>query len=113
MTEIHKSGPVAVLTMQGKLVLGASSNEFRATVEELLKTGNQLFVLNLKDVPYADSAGIGALAYNFSNVKAAGGQIAVAEVQPAVRDVMEVTNLSSLIPMFATEIEAVRSLSMN
>jgi len=37
----------------------------------------------------------------------------VAEVQPAVRDVMEVTNLSSLIPMFATEIEAVRSLSMN
>ena len=99
--------------MQGKLVLGASSNEFRSTMEGLLKDGNQLFVLNLKDVPYADSAGIGVLAYNFSNVKAAGGRIAVAEVQQAVRDVMEVTNLSALIPMFATETEAVRSLYRN
>lgn len=99
--------------MQGKLVLGAPSNEFRSAVEELLKGGNQLFVLNLKEVPYADSAGIGALAFNFSNVRAAGGRFAVAEVQPAVRDVMDVTNLSALIPMYATEVEAVRSLSMN
>jgi anti-sigma B factor antagonist len=113
LTEVHQDGSVSVLSVEGKLVLGAPSNAFRAMVEDLLKAGNQRIVMNFRGVPYADSAGIGALAYNFSNIKAAGGQLAVAEVQPAVLDVMDVTRLSDLIPLFATEKEAVNSLGAN
>jgi len=94
-------------------VLGAPSNDFRTTIADLLKAGNQHIVLNFKGVPYADSAGIGALAYNFSNIKAAGGRLVVAEAQQAVREVMDVTRLSQLIPMFATEQEAVSSFGAN
>jgi len=112
-SQLHQSGPVSILALQGKLVLGASSNEFRSTIAELLKAGNHLIVLNFRGVPYADSAGIGALAFNFSNIKAAGGRLVVAEAQEAVREVMEVTRLSQLIPMFATEHEAVSSLDSN
>ncbi|HKD05542.1 MAG TPA: STAS domain-containing protein [Bryobacteraceae bacterium] len=112
-TEVHQDGAVSVLSVEGKLVMGAPSNAFRATVEDLLKAGNQRIVVNFRGVPYADSAGIGALAYNFSNTKAAGGRLALAEVQPAVLDVMDVTRLSDLIPMFETEKEAVKSLGAN
>lgn len=100
-----------VLALEGKLVLGAAANEFRSTIEDLLKAGNQRIVLNFAGVPYADSAGIGALAFNFSNIKAAGGIVAVAEAQVAIRDVMDMTRLSQLIPMFATEKEAVQSIA--
>ncbi len=112
-TQLHQSGSVWVLALQGKLVLGTSSNEFRSTIAELLKAGNQLIVLNFSGVPYADSAGIGALAFNFSNIKAAGGRLVVAEAQQAVREVMDVTRLSQLIPMFATEQEAISSFGAN
>jgi anti-anti-sigma factor len=112
-TQIYQSGPVSVLTLEGKLVLGTPANDFRSTIAELLKAGNQRIVLNFRGVPYADSAGIGALAYNFSHIKAAGGRLVVAEVQEAVREVMDVTRLSQLIPMFATEQEAVSSLGAN
>jgi anti-anti-sigma factor len=108
-TQIHREGAVSVLALEGKLVLGAPSNEFRSTVEDLLKAGNQQIVFNFAGVPYADSAGIGALAYSFSNVKAAGGRVVMAEAQQAVREVMDTTKLSELIPIFATEQEAVRS----
>ena len=94
-------------------MLGTASNAFRSTIAELLRAGNQRIVLNFKGVPYADSAGIGALAYNFSNIRAAGGRLVVAEAQQAVREVMDVTRLSELIPMFATEQEAVRSFGPN
>ncbi len=109
-TQVSQDGRVWVLALQGKLVLGASSNEFRNTVADLLKAGNQRIVLNFREVPYADSAGIGALAVNFSTVKAAGGSLAMAEAQQAVRDVMDLTRLSQLIPIFESEQEAVSSL---
>lgn len=109
--QAYEDGRVWVLALQGRLVLGASSNEFRSTVADLLKGGNQRIVLNFKDVSYADSAGIGALAVNFSNVKAAGGLLAMAEASQSVRDVMDLTRLSQLIPIFDSEQDAVRSLA--
>lgn len=112
-TQIHHDGSVSVLSLEGKLVLGTPSNTFRSKIEDLLKAGNQRIVLNFKGVPYADSAGIGALAFNFSNIKAAGGRLVVAEAQQAIREVMDITRLSQLIPMFATEQEAVSSFGAN
>src|SRR5665213_543808 len=112
-TEVHQSGSVSILALEGKLVLGAPSNLFRSSVDDLLKAGNHKIVLNFKGVPYADSAGIGALAFNFSNIKAAGGSLVVAEAQQAVRELLDLTRLSQLIPMFATEQEAITSLGPN
>jgi anti-anti-sigma factor len=110
-TQVRQDGSVLVLALHGKLVLGESSNVFRAAIEQLLKAGIQRIVLNFSGVPYADSAGIGALAVNFSTVKAAGGTLAMAEAPKAVADVMELTRLSQLIPLYASEQEAVRSLA--
>ena len=110
-TQVHQDGSVSVLCVQGKLILGEASNAFRSAVEEILKSGNQRIVVNFQDVPYADSAGVGALAVNFSNVRAAGGSLALAGTQKAVRDVLELTRLTDLIPLYDNEGEAVRSMA--
>ena len=110
---IHQAGPVSILCIEGKLILGDPATAFREAVEEMLKAGNQRIVLNFSGVPYADSSGVGALAVNFSNVKAAGGSLAVAAVQQAVRDVMELTRLTDLIPFFESEQEAIQSFGLN
>jgi anti-anti-sigma factor len=110
-TQINQAGSVPVISVEGKLVLGEAANMFREAVDQLLKAGNQSIVLNFAGVTFADSAGLGALAVNFSNVKAAGGRLAMAETPPSVRALMDLTKLSSLIPLFASEQEAVSSLS--
>jgi anti-sigma B factor antagonist len=109
-TTISQAGPISVLSVQGKLVLGDSARAFRDAVDELLKAGNQQIVINLSGVPFADSAGLGAIAVNFSSVKTAGGRLAMAETQPAVRYLMELTKLTTLIPLYSSEQEAVSSL---
>ena len=110
-TQIHDSGKAAVLSLGGKLVLGPSATSFREAVEEILKSGQQNIVVNAAELSYADSAGVGALALNFSKVKAAGGTLAVVAPQKTLVDLMDLTRLSSLIPVFGTEQEAVASLA--
>jgi anti-sigma B factor antagonist len=110
-SEVHQSGPVSILSLQGRLVLGQAANGFRSAVTDMLNAGNRRIVLNFAGVPYADSAGVGALAVSFSNIKAAGGLLAIAETQQVVRDVLELTGLTRVIPLFDSEPQAIDSLT--
>ena len=111
--EVHHSGPVSILALHGRLVLGQAATGFRSAVTEMLNAGNRRIVLNFGGVPYVDSAGVGALAVSFSNIKAAGGFLAIAETQQVVRDVLELTGLTRIIPLFDSEPQAIDSLSVN
>jgi anti-sigma B factor antagonist len=113
MEFIEAQGPVSVLSLQGRLVLGNPANGLRTAVTRMLDSGQRNIVLNFAGVPYADSAGVGAVAVSFSNIKAAGGRLAIAETQQEVRDVLELTGLSRMIPLFDSEPQAVNSLSTN
>ncbi len=112
-TKVRQDGQVSVLCVEGRLVLGDSAAAFRGAVDKMLREGNHRIVLNFEDVPYADSAGVGAIAVNFSSVRAAGGSLALAGTQKAVRDVLDMTRLSDLIPLFDSEQEAVQSMAQN
>lgn len=90
-------------------MLGEPAASFRDAVEQMLKSGHHNIVVNFSEVSYADSAGVGALALNFSRVKAAGGVLAVVAPQKTLVDLMDLTRLSALIPVFGTEQEAVAS----
>ncbi len=110
-TQIYQSGCASILSIQGRLVLGEAATAFRSAVTEMLEAGNRHIVLNFAGVSYADIAGIGALAVSFSDVKAAGGSLAVAEAQKEVRDVLEQTGLTGLMALFDSEREAVDSFA--
>ena len=66
--ETRTSGPVTILDIHGKITIGEGSAEVRKTVRELLQAGKKDILLNLGDVSYVDSSGIGELVSSFTTV---------------------------------------------
>lgn len=112
-TEVRKIGSTSVLSISGKITLGEASQKLRAALDQLVLDGHHQIVLNLADVPFMDSAGLGVLAVNFANTKAAGGMLKVAEPQARVKEAVELVRLNHLFPLYATEQEAIDSFSVS
>lgn len=108
-TEVKKVGSTSVLSISGKVTLGEASQTLRAALDQLVMEGSNQIVLNLAEVPFMDSAGLGVLALNFANAKAAGGMLKVAEPQARVKEAVELVRLDHLFPLYATEQEAIDS----
>ena len=99
-------GPVegenlAVIAVEGKLVLGAALNSLREQLEKSLQTSAQHIVIDLSRVTYIDSAGIGALALAFFTAKNSGRSLKLAGPQPKVKDAIGLTRLDTVIPIVA------------
>ncbi len=112
-TEVRKVGSTSVLSISGKVTVGEPSQTLRAALDQLVLDGSNQIVLNLSDVPFMDSAGLGVLALNFANTKAAGGMLKLAEPQERVKEAVELVRLNRLFPLYATEQEAIDSFSDN
>lgn len=110
-TDFKQVGSECVLALSGKVTLGEASQTVRTTLEDLIKNGNTRIVLNLADVSFIDSAGLGILTMNYASVKAAGGLLKLAEAQERVKEALEVTRLTRLFPLYATEQEALQSFT--
>ncbi len=110
-TGYKQVGSEGVLSLSGKITLGEASQTVRTALEDLLKNGNTRVVINLADVSFIDSAGLGILTMNFASMKAAGGLLKLAEMQERVREALEVTRLTRLFPPYATEREALESFT--
>ena len=110
-TAFRQIGTECVLSLSGKVTLGEASQTVRSALEDLLKRGNTRIVLNLADVSFIDSAGLGILTMNFTSIKAAGGMLKIAEPQERVKEALEVTRLTRLFPPYATEREALDSFT--
>ncbi len=106
---VRKEGPIGVAALSGKVTLGEASQSVRTTVEKLVSEGCVHVILNLKDVPFIDSAGLGALTLSYTKTKSAGGMLKLAEVQARVKDALEMTRLTKIFTLFATEQEAIDS----
>jgi anti-sigma B factor antagonist len=103
---------VAVVALRGKITLGEASQNLRNQVDELVSGGKSQIVLNLADVPFIDSAGLGALTVGYTRTKAAGGLLKIAAVQPRVRDALEMTRLTRMFTLYATVQEAIESFAV-
>lgn len=108
-TEVKKVGSTSVLSISGKVTVGEGSQTLRAALDQLVLDGSNQIVVNLAGVPFMDSAGLGVLALNFANTKAAGGMLKVAEPQDRVKEAVELVRLNHLFPLYATEQEAIDS----
>ena len=73
--ETRTVGDVHILDISGKITLGEGTMAVRNTVRELLKNGGKKIILNLGDVNYIDSSGIGELVSSFTTVTNGGGQL--------------------------------------
>ncbi len=109
--KLKQVGPTAVVSVSGKVTLGEASQSLRTTLEQLFNRGSLQVVLNLAEVPFIDSAGLGVLALNSASVKAQGGVLKLAEPQARVRDALELVRLNRVIALYATEQEAIDSFN--
>lgn len=106
----HRGPSCLVAKMSGELDL-SSATVFKERVDqELRATGAPNLVLNLRDLDFVDSTGLGAILGRMRQVTAGGGSLVLAAVPPKVLSMLEMAGLASLLPMAHTEDEAFRIL---
>ena len=104
-------GNVTILDLKGKLTLGDGDTLLKDKVHSLLHQGRKHFLLNLGDVPYIDSAGIGEVVSTFATVSRQGGTLKLLNLTKRIHDLLAITKLLTVFDTFDNEAEAVTSFS--
>ena len=105
----HVDG-VTVLDLSGKITLGEASGKLRSAVQDALSSSKKI-LLNLSDVNYIDSAGLGELVSAFTTVKNAGGELKLLNLTKKVRDLLVITKLLTVFDVKDNEGEAIKSFA--
>jgi anti-sigma B factor antagonist len=108
MTDQEVNG-VTVLEIEGRIVLGEESNAFREKVKSLLAAGKKKIVLNLANVGYIDSAGLGTLVATFHSARSQGATLKLANLGSKFKEVLQVTKLMTVFDTYDSEALAVQS----
>ena len=107
----RESGSVMVLDLSGKITLGDGDTLLKDKLHSLLHQGKKNVLLNLADVNYVDSAGLGALVSAYTTVTREGGSLKLANITRKLQDLLSITKLLTVFETFDSENEAVRSFS--
>jgi anti-sigma B factor antagonist len=110
MTDRQIDG-VDVVEIEGRIVLGEESNAFREKVKSLLAAGNKKVVLNMAQVSYIDSAGLGTLVATFHSAKTQGATLKLANLGTKFKEVLQVTKLMTVFDTYDSEAAAIQSFS--
>jgi anti-sigma B factor antagonist len=109
---VRRSGDVSIVDLYGRITLGEGSGLIRNTIKDLVNSGQKNILLNLKDVSYIDSSGLGELVGAYASVTNAGGNIKLLHPQTKVHDLLQITKLFTVFITFDDENEAVRSFAV-
>jgi anti-sigma B factor antagonist len=104
-------GDVTVIDVAGRITLGEGSSNLRDSLRELAAKGNKKILLNLADVSYIDSSGIGELVAGFTTMTNAGGQLKLLNLTKRVQDLLQITKLYTVFEVFDAEASAVHSFT--
>jgi len=104
-------GDVTVIDATGRITLGEGASLFRDTIRDLATKGNKKLLVNLNDVSYIDSSGIGEMVSGFTTVTNHGGQLKLLGLSKRVKDLLQITKLYTVFEVFDDEAAAVRSFA--
>src|SRR5437762_3460488 len=97
---------VAVVALDGRIVLGEESNALREKVKSLLAEGKKKIVLNMDNVTFIDSAGLGTLVASHHTVKTQGASLRLCHLSSKFQEVLQITKLLTVFDVYKTEVEA-------
>lgn len=103
------SGIITVVDASGRITLGDGSAMLRKTIRQLLEEQHTKIILNLADVDYIDSSGIGELVSGYTAVKSKGGDLKLLHLTKKVHDLLQITKLFTVFEVYSDEGIAVRS----
>ncbi len=104
-------GDVVVLDLKGRVTLGEGDELLKDKVNSLVNQGHRKIVLNLADVPYIDSAGLGEIVRTYTTVSRQGGSLKLLNLTKRITDLLSITKLLTVFETFDSENDAVRSFS--
>jgi anti-sigma B factor antagonist len=104
-------GDVTVVDAVGRITLGEGASTFRDTIRDLVSKGQKKLLLNLAEVSYIDSSGIGEMVSGFTTVTNQGGQVKLLNLTKRVKDLLQITKLYTVFEVFDDEAAAVRSFT--
>jgi anti-sigma B factor antagonist len=106
-------GGVTVVDINGRIELGEESAALRDLVSKLLSNGHKQILLNLGDVNYIDSSGLGALVSSFTSARKQGGELKLLNLTDRVTDLMQMTKLYTIFDVREDEAVAVKSFGQS
>ena len=100
---------ITIVDITGRITLGDETGQLRDTVRQLLDEGKKKIILNLAQVDYIDSSGVGELVSSFTTVRNAGGELKLLSLTKKVHDVVQVTKLYTVFDIKDDEFTAIKS----
>lgn len=100
---------VTVVDLSGRITLGEGSVVLRDTIRDVVAQGNKKILLNLGDVTYIDSSGIGELVSGFTSVRNQGGELKLLNLTKKVHDLLQITKLYTVFDVKDDEASAIAS----
>jgi len=100
---------ITILDLSGRITLGEGSVQLRDAVRDLLAKGSKLILLNLADVNYIDSSGIGELVSAYTTVRNQGGELKLLNLTKKVHDLLQITKLYTVFDVKDDEASAIAS----
>jgi anti-sigma B factor antagonist len=100
---------VTLLDLHGKIMIGEGDDALRDAVAKVVESGKTKIILNLGEVDYVDSAGLGEIVRCYTTVSRKGGRLKLIHLTKKIRDLLSITKLLTVFETFDSEDEAVRS----
>jgi anti-sigma B factor antagonist len=105
----RQAGDITILDMDGKVTIGEGSVALRSAIRRLLGEGKSKILLNLGQVGYVDSSGIGELVSSFTAVNKEGGTLKLLNLTQKIQDLLAITKLLTVFDVFDNEGDALSS----
>jgi anti-sigma B factor antagonist len=109
--EERAAADVTLLDLKGKMTLGEGDELLKDKINSLAMQGRRKIVLNLADVPYIDSAGLGEIVRTYTTISRQGGQLKLLNLTKRIEDLLSITKLLTVFETYDNEADAVRSFS--
>jgi len=100
---------VTILDLKGKVTLGEGDEALKNKINSLIQQDRKRILLNLGDVPYIDSAGLGEIVRTYTTVSRQGGQLKLVNLTKRITDLLSITKLLTVFETFDSEPEALKS----
>jgi anti-sigma B factor antagonist len=111
ITNQRQFGSITIVDLRGSIDLGEASLTLRRTIRDLVESARTKIILNLSQVNYMDSAGVGELAGAYVPVKSKGGELKFLNPTKKVHDMLKITQLDKVFEVYIDEQSAIRSFS--
>jgi anti-sigma B factor antagonist len=108
---VRESGNVVILDLNGRITIGEETASLRNTIKQLLDSDQKNILLNLGEVSYIDSTGLGQFVGSFATVTSRGGQLKLLNLQKKLQELMQITKLITVFETFTSESAAVHSFA--